>query len=92
MCERGGNIECVNGVAIRVCERGGNMGCVNGEGIECVNQYRLCELGGNIECVNVWQWGERVNRVAILYRGVNMDALLECEQGGNIECVNRVAI
>ena len=30
MCEQGGNIKCVNRVAIyRVCEQGGNIKCVN---------------------------------------------------------------
>ena len=31
MCEQGGNIECVNRVAIyRVCEQGGNIVCEQG--------------------------------------------------------------
>ena len=30
MCEQGGNIKCVNRVAIyRVCEHGGNIECAN---------------------------------------------------------------
>ena len=30
MCEQGGNVKCVNRVAIyRVCEHGGNIECAN---------------------------------------------------------------
>ena len=41
MCEQGGNIKCVNRVAIyRVCEHGSKNVAI----------YRACEHGCNIEC------------------------------------------
>ena len=57
MCEQGGNIKCVNRVAIyRVCEHGS-------KNVNRVAIYRACEHGCNIECEhgNI----ECVNRVAI---------------------------
>ena len=57
MCEQGGNIKCVNRVAIyRVCEHGS-------KNVNRLAIYRACEHGCNIECEhgNI----ECVNRVVI---------------------------
>ena len=42
MCEQGGNIKCVNMVAMyRACEQGGNIECEQGGNIECVNRVAI---------------------------------------------------